>query len=520
MRAKDGYNRLMTLRDPYLQRAREASRYTIPLLVPPAGATGATLLKTTYSSLGARLVNSLASKLLLSLFPPNAPFFKLLIVDPRVEQAQQADPKLKAETDKALQKAEKAVVDEIETTATRTPAMAGLRHLIVAGNVLAYLSPQGTLRMFPLTQYVCKRAPDGDPIEIYVEERISPAEIDDDEFGKAVKAKAKAKAGGKVQNSGEDTLCLYTGIVYENGSWKVWQEIEDDKIPGSDGTYPEDACPWLPLRWTIVDGEDYGRGMVEEYLGDLISFEGLTRAIVKGTAVSAKAVFLRNPNGTTKAKTVTRAETGDVVDGKIEDINVLQVNKHADFQIARQLLADLKEQLSYAFLVNTAIQRQAERVTAEEIRFMASELDSTLGGIYSLLSLEFQLPYLRRLMLQMQRDKKLPLLPKGSVKPVIVTGVQALGRGADLEKLKAYVSDVVALGGPEALQKWLNFDILLSRLAVARQMEVDGLVKTQDEVTAATQQEQMQALVQQLGPNAVNQLGGLANTALKGNQKQ
>jgi hypothetical protein len=85
-----------------------------------------------------------------------------------------------------------------------------------------------------------------------------------------------------------------------------------------------------------------------------------------------------------------------------------------------------------AFLLNSAIQRNAERVTAEEIRYMAQELEAALGGIYSTLSQEFQLPFVTRVMFQMERQKKLPVLPEGLVKPAIITGVEALGRGNDV----------------------------------------------------------------------------------------
>ena len=42
----------------------------------------------------------------------------------------------------------------------------------------------------------------------------------------------------------------------------------------------------------MVDGEDYGRGRVEEFLGDLQSLESLTQAITEGSAAAAKVVFL------------------------------------------------------------------------------------------------------------------------------------------------------------------------------------------------------------------------------------
>ena len=53
-------------------------------------------------------------------------------------------------------------------------------------------------------------------------------------------------------------------------------------IPKSQGSFPIDKSPYIPLRFNRVDGEDYGRGYVEEYYGDLKSLEGLTRAIVEG----------------------------------------------------------------------------------------------------------------------------------------------------------------------------------------------------------------------------------------------
>ena len=57
-----------------------------------------------------------------------------------------------------------------------------------------------------------------------------------------------------------------------------------------------------------VDGEDYGRSYVEEYLGDLVSLEGLTKAIVEGASASAKTLFMVSPNGTTRAKALAESE--------------------------------------------------------------------------------------------------------------------------------------------------------------------------------------------------------------------
>ena len=151
----------------------------------------------------------------------------------------------------------------------------------------------------------------------------------------------------------------------------------------------------------------------------------------------------------------------------------------------------IEERLAYSFLLNTAIQRNAERVTAEEIRFMAQELESALGGVYSVLSQEMQLPLVNILMKRMSATKKIPKLPKGTVTPVIVTGVEALGRGNDLNKLRTYIQDLVQLSqvSPETIQR-VNFDDLVTRLATGHGIDTTGLIKTEQELQAEMQAQQ------------------------------
>src|SRR4051812_45555671 len=83
------YSELESLREPYLIRARSCASLTIPALLPPLGFTSTTRLPTPWQSLGARGVNHLSSKLVLALFPPNAPCFRLSVDDFMLEQLTQ-----------------------------------------------------------------------------------------------------------------------------------------------------------------------------------------------------------------------------------------------------------------------------------------------------------------------------------------------------------------------------------------------------------------------------------------------
>ena len=68
-------------REVFIERARESAELTIPHLFPPKGSNESTNFPTPYQSVGSRGVMNLSSKLMLALFPPQAPFFRLGIDD-------------------------------------------------------------------------------------------------------------------------------------------------------------------------------------------------------------------------------------------------------------------------------------------------------------------------------------------------------------------------------------------------------------------------------------------------------
>ena len=262
-----------------------------------------------------------------------------------------------------------------------------------------------------------------------------------------------------------------------------------------------------------LDNEDYGRSYVEEYLGDLISLEGLTKAIVEGSAAAAKALFFVSPNGTTRKRSVAEAPNLAVLEGNSADVTVLQMQKASDFRVALETSNAIIERLSFAFMLNSAVQRRGERVTAEEIRYVASELEDSLGGIYSTLAQDLQLPLVTLLMNRMQRQGKIPALPKGMVKPTIVTGMEALGRTADLQRLDMFLQSLAVLG-PEAVAQYLNVDEFIKRRAAALQIETKGLVRSREEIQQeqqqAQQQQQMMQMAQAAIPNAVKGMSDMA----------
>jgi hypothetical protein len=175
--------------------------------------------------------------------------------------------------------------------------------------------------------------------------------------------------------------------------------------------------------------------------------------------------------------------------------------------------------LSYAFLLTEATIRNAERVTAEEVRLVTQSIERQLGGIYSILSQEFQLPLVGRVIDRLTKAKKMPKLPKDFVTPTIVTGIDALGRGNDLNRLDVYLQGIGQILGPQMIQQYIDVREYLNRRAASLGIETAGLVKTEEQL----QQEQQLAMQQQMlsdHGNAAIQMGGKAlDTRMKNPQQ-
>lgn len=510
------YSRLVQDRMPFLMRAMDAALYTIPTLVPPLGHSKATKYYTPYQSVGARGVNNLASKLLLTLLPTNTPCFRLDIDQFTLEKLG-ADPKQKSLVDSKLNKMERSVQRKIETEAIRVSAFEGLKHMLVAGNALLYMPQAGGMRVFHLHNYVVRRDPMDHVLDILTKETVAPETLSPEiQAMLAPQAGAGTQEDGKASSSVTRTEDLFTHIKWTPAHWEVYQEIRGVKIPSSVGTYPLDKSPWIPIRMTKVDGESYGRGYVEEYLGDLKSLEGLSQAIIEGAAAAAKILFLVNPNGSTMMEDLAKTESGGFCEGMETDVSVLQLQKYNDFRVALEAAAKIEERLSFAFMLNSAVQRSGERVTAAEIRFMAQELESGLGGVYSILSQEFQLPMISRLMFRMQRAKELPTLPKGIVTPVVVTGLEALGRGNDLDKLDQFIDKVMAIPEAASRVRWSDY---MTRRATALGIDTEGLIATEEEYQAEQAQLQQQQMMQQGMAPGITALGNIAKQGLANNGK-
>ena len=504
-KAKARYSQLTSGRTQFLDMAEECSQLTLPYLVTQDdNYKGKRTLIQPFQSVGAKAVVTLAAKLMLAILPPQTAFFKLQVRDDKLGQT--LDPMMRSELDLSFSKIERLIMDYIAASSDRVVVHQALKHLIVSGNALIFMGKDG-LKHYPLQRYVVERDGNGNVIEIITKESVSRKVL-------GIAPPPNEKPNGEY-GATEDDAEVYTCVKMDesSGNWRWHQEVDDMILEGSQSTAPKNASPWLVLRFNTVDGEDYGRGRVEEFIGDLRSLEGLSQSLVEGASVASKVVFLVSPSATTKPGTLAKAGNGAIIQGRPEDVGVVQVGKTADFATAAQLAQQIERRILEAFLVMNI--RNAERVTAEEVRLTQLELERSLGGLFSLLTVEFLVPYLNRTLLILQRSNQIPRLPKDVVRPKIVAGINSLGRGQDNEALTRFIATVAQTLGPEALVKFIDPSEAIKRLAAAQGIDVLNLIRTPEQLEQMKQMRQAEAAQQSL----VNQTGQLAGTPLMDPEK-
>ena len=489
--AKARYTHLEGKRSASLNVGRDCAKLTIPSLLPEDESDSRDY-PTPVNGIGSKGVVHLASKLLMALFPSNGAWFRFGLDEEAEVLLEKENVKEDALQD--LAKVERKILRFDESRNSRSAKNEILKHLIVAGNVAKHTDKNGDVRVFPLNCYVVNRSPSGELIELIIKEKVSYQALPEI-------TQLLIQEDHKSNSSLDDTVEVYTSVTLVKGKYEVFQEVFGKRVPNSDGSYKKDELPYQALRWNTTPNSAYGIGHIEIHLGDLRSLEAIRECILDFNAAASKVVFLLKEGSSVKLKQLREAKAGDVLRGNADDVTVLQLEKYSDFKVLSETAAEIYRSLAHAFLLNSSVQRDAERVTAEEVRIVARELEDALGGVYSLLAQEWQLPYLRRLMMITKASKD---LPKDLVSPTIIAGMAALSRGHEDAKLSELILEFAQMGiEPDEV---FNMDVLAQRKVNAKGIETDGLVKTKDQMLQDKQQKQMAEMVANSAPTVAGNL--------------
>jgi len=455
-------------RTSLMKRVERYAALTLPkICLPPGFDQMATDQAHDYQSIGAQAVNHVTNKIMLALFAPSRPFFKL-----------QPGKKTKKELDGAgidekqiaaiLSKAEREAISTLDARGQRPRLYQMIRHLVVAGNVLLCGLDTEKLRVMGMRYFCVKRCADGRLHTLVIKERVKFDELD---------PAAAAEYKGAVGDAEVDHYRLIQ--LSTTGDYTMTQWINTQQLSEKfNGKWPEAKLPYRVLTWDLGDEADYATSLVEEYIGDFESMSVLSENVVNGAVLGTEFRWMVNPTGMTSATDLNNSQNGDALPGKKEDVDQVGGGNPQSVEMARELLKDFEQRISRGFLLNSAVTRDAERVTAEEIRMTAMELETAYGGVYSALAVTIQTPLAYWLLMAVDKD-----IQSKDLQVVIITGLDALSRSGDLENLRLALQDLAMMSQlPPDLQARLDMKLIAEFIGNGRGVDLAGFMLSEDKV--------------------------------------
>lgn len=484
------WERLEAKKRPFKQRNEQYAKWTLPYLYTEEyTTTNVVERQLSNDSIGARAVNHLSNKVVTTLFRPQGPFFRLALgadQQKKIETLTQGmDPakvaELLAKVDKELSTTEKQAIEYLDMVAYRPQATFAAQLLVATGNALMYHPEGKPVQVFSMKDYCVCRDLSGVVIEIMTRECKSF-----ETFHSTVQTKIRDTKQHEGYEDDSD-ITVYTQIkLEEDGKFYAKQEACLVALDTTGAHWPVETLPWLPLTWTLVRGEDYGRGLVEDYAGAFHAIEVFTQSLVNLAGIMGDIKFLVDPSSVIDVAALNNSEPGSYHSGKKDQVNAIETNKNSDAQFIVTMIERYEKQIAQAFLLNTSVTRQAERVTAEEIRMQANELETSVGGIYSRLALQWQLPtaYITLDHIKFTGASQ-------GIKPKIITGMDSLSRQGEIENVVQWIQSLGLLQNvPENIMGVIDPLKFAAYMAMQLQVDYTRFLFTQEQLQQNAQNQQ------------------------------
>lgn len=364
----------------------------------------------------------------------------------------------------------------------------------MTGNGLLYRdSKGGKFVTYGLQSYTCRRDGQGTLIDTVVREYTHIEALEP-----TVQLALRMANRSRYQRPDDSPpVELYTRIQRRVGnSGAVYYEVtqEADEVPvGTTGLYPENLCPWRVITWSLIAGENYGRGLVEDFAGGFAKLSDGSHAAALYGIELMKVVNLVAPGLGADIDELANAESGEYVQGAPGAVTAYENGDAIKLQVMRAELAATIENLSRAFMYkgNT---RDAERVTAFELKQDALEADNVLGGAYSTLAAGMQVPLAHICLTEVNSDM-LEGIVTNTVELNIIAGIPALGRATDVQNLILAAQDAIGIiPGLVQVDKRIDGQKILDMIMAGSSVDTSLIYKSEDQLASeakAAEQQQM-----------------------------
>ena len=387
---------------------------------------------------------------------------------------------------------EKDAVAYMEKISYRTAAVEAAKLLVITGDTIIRNPGDGRKpTTYNMKNYVCLKDGSGKDKVLIIRDARCFAAFSDEEQAEIVRYNRDEK---KTYDAKTDVIVYTRYVLQDDGRYEMTQATDDVDLLDNARLYPEDKMPHTHLSWNLHAGENYGRGLVEDFSGSFHMIDSMSRTIAQLTARIASQKILVNPQSGIDVEELNASDSSTYLAGDPAHIGTEKLVDYNDIVVLEESINSHKRQLSAAFLYNAGSTRDAERVTAEEIRENAAELEIAHGGVYSRFSSDWQRKAAAEAVAGVEGN-----MPK-DVDTQIVTGMDSLSRTGEMQSVRLWVQDLSMMAQiPEQMQAVIDMQAFAEYAAIQRGIEHGAFVKSQETLQAEAQQaaEQEQAMLQQ-----------------------
>lgn len=418
---------------------------------------------------GAELLSNLSGQVMKWAFPAKGAFFRYM-----AKEGSELANLTKSKRNDILLRLEESAMQALKDRMFSSVSLDILIGMLGLGNVV-YLVPEkkgNAIQVFDLNDTVIKRSPSGIVTDIIIRECYEYRFIKDT-YKKQITVK---------EYNDYDIVEVYTHVsLNSDKKYEVRYAIDTEDLPYNGNYFTEHTCPYRVSALNPKKNTNYATGIVQRYLA-LIHKSSVYSDTATDTAVSGSLLNWLIKNGSAiDPEEFSQREQGQAFYGQKDDVTPIMADVSKHLQLTDIAHNKINQTLHRVFLMFSAIQRDAERVTAEEIRTIASRLEESHTGLKSTIGDTLQRP-LAMLALHLIDDKELNQY-KDSIDVYVVSALEAMSRNAEQDNLLVTLNDTSILNSVSPqVQEVLKTNKVIGDIFSNRGYQSSEYIKTEEEV--------------------------------------
>lgn len=155
------------------------------------------------------------------------------------------------------------------------------------------------------------------------------------------------------------------------------------------GTF--ETNPYIIFRWSVLSGEQYGRGPVLRALPDIKTANKVVELVLKNATIAVSGIWQADDDGVINLNNINLAP-GAIIPKAVGSSGLTPLSSGADFDVSQIILKDLRERIRHALLADRLGLLSEKEMTATEIMARNSDMMRILGATYGRLLHEFIRP--------------------------------------------------------------------------------------------------------------------------------